>query len=365
MISADQVAAIGLCVALGITFFLWKSRRNFALLPELPLAKGAAASDVTVVIPARNEAHQIRRVIECLAGLPIIVVDDSSTDTTAIWASSAGARVVTAPPLPAGALGKPNACAAGAAQVTTRWILFVDADTWFEPGFVASLVHYAEARRLQFATVFLDQHCVTLVEKILLPYALALYFTGVNAKRVNDSNSSEALANGQCLLFERAAYETIGGHQAVLSSVIEDVALARLAKQHRLRLRILRTATLGHVRMYDSFSAVWRGFQKNSFRFLLVNPATGAQVIAASILLTSYLPVLGLLLVAHLPAWSIALFAALPFLWLAGWYAAPGGRHPWRVLLAPLGIYLFQLIALNGMLSTLTRRKAIWKGRRV
>ncbi len=315
----NQAAAIGLAVALGITLFLWKSRRNFALLPELPLARNPATPDVTIVIPARNEAHQISRVVASLAGLPIIVVDDSSTDGTAIQAASAGATIITVPPLPAGALGKPNACAAGASVVTTRWILFVDADTWFEPGFVPSLVHYVEARRLQFATVFLDQHCVTLAEKILLPYALALYFTGVNAKRVNDSNSREALANGQCLLFERAAYEAIGGHQAVVSSVIEDLALARLAKQHRLRLRVLRTGTLGHVRMYDSFASVWRGFQKNSFRFLLVNPATGVQVISASILLTSYLPVLGLLILNRFPAWTVAIFAALPFLWLASW----------------------------------------------
>ncbi len=365
MIPTNQVAAIGFIVALGMTFFLWKSRRNFALLPELPLVRDAAVPDVTIIIPARNEAHQIERAVTGFAGLPVIVVDDSSTDETAAEAASAGATILAAPPLPSGALGKPNACAAGAARAATRWLLFVDADTWFEPGFASSLVHYATTRRLQFASVFLDQHCVTLPEKIVLPYALALYFAGVSAKRVNDSVSSEALANGQCLLFERAAYQVIGGHQAVISSVIEDVALASLAKQHRLKLRILRTATLGHVRMYDSFGAIWRGFQKNSFRFLLVNPLTGFQVIAASILLTSYLPVLVLLLAAHFSLLPSAIFALLPFLWLSSWYSAPNGRHPWRILLAPFGIYLFQLIALDGMLSTLTHRKAVWKGRRV
>lgn len=365
MTLANQVAFIGLVVALGITFFLWKSRRNFALLPELPLVKDGAPPDVTVIIPARNEAEQIARVVGSFSGLPVVVVDDASTDDTVVRAASAGAIVISAPPLPVGALGKPNACAAGAIEAKTRWLLFVDADTWFEPGFANSLVHYATTRRLQFASVFLDQHCLTLAEKILLPYALALYFTGVSAKRVNDSRSSEALANGQCLLFERTAYHSIGGHLAVLDSVIEDVALARLAKQYRLRLRILRTGTLGHVRMYDSFTAAWRGFQKNSFRFLLVNPMTGVQVIAASILLTSYLPILVLLLVARFPPWPIAVFALLPFLWLASWYSAPNGRHPWRILLAPFGIYLFQLIALNGMFSTITRRRAVWKGRHV
>ena len=146
---------------------------------------------------------------------------------------------------------------------------------------------------------------------------------------------------------------------AVASSVIEDVALARVAKKQGLQTRVLRSEKLGHVRMYDSFSSIWRGFQKNSFRFLLVNPISGLQVIAASILLTSYLPVLAWLLVDR--QWVAAgIFAVLPPISLASWY------EKWsHAMLAPVAIYLFQLIALNGMLTTLLRRKTDWKGRRV
>ncbi len=301
----------GSLVSSGMTFFLWKSRRNYLLLPELPLVREGDSPDVTIVIPARNEAANIGRVVASLQPHRVLVVNDASTDETARLAELAGAEVIAAPPLPEGALGKPNACSFGAMHVTCRWVLFVDADTWFEPRFVPSLLHYAEHRRLQMATVFLDQHCVTLAEKTLLPYALALYFTGVSARAVNDPKKREALANGQCLLFERSAYEAIGGHQAVISSVIEDVALAFLAKHRHLRLRVMRTETLGHVRMYDTFTAIWRGFQKNSFRFLLINPGTGIQVIAASILLTSYLPVIALLWAAHFPGWCLMVFAAV------------------------------------------------------
>ncbi len=367
-VTAESAALTGAAVGLGIAFFLWKSRRNYLLLPEVPAPREAEGQrvDVTIVIPARNEARNIGRLVaSVLRSGRVLVVDDSSTDDTASHAARAGAEVIAAPPLPAGALGKPHACSFGARQADTRWVLFLDADTWFEPGFVPSLIHFAEQRRLQMATVFLDLHCVSLAEKVLLPYAIALYFAGVSARAVNDSNSPESLANGQCLLFEREAYEAIGGHQAVIASVIEDVALARLAKQKKLRVRVLRTVTLGHVRMYESFQAIWRGFQKNSFRFLLINPFTGVQVIAASILLTSYLPVIALLWAGGLPPWCVAAFALAPVLWLSGWYSAPHGRHPWRSLLAPLGIYFFQAIALNGMLTTLFGLKADWKGRRV
>jgi hypothetical protein len=154
----------------------------------------------------------------------------------------------------------------------------------------------------------------------------------------------------------------MGGHTAVIESVIEDVAMAQQAKKNNLKLRVMRAEHLGHVRMYDSAGAIWRGFQKNSFRFLQVNPMGGLQVVFSSILLTSWAPLLLLGLrdsVMLLPAPPVWLLFVIPFLMLFPWYAG------WRVLLAPCAIYFFQLIALNGMVSTLTRRKTDWKGRGV
>jgi chlorobactene glucosyltransferase len=359
-----------LCIAVtcGIFLMLWKSRLSYLSLPKLPHSSLKAAPDLTVIIPARNEAHQIGRAIASFPRLRVIVVDDDSRDETAAIAVGARATVIAAPPLGPGAKGKPNACAAGAAIATTKWILFVDADTWFDPAFPASLVAYAEFHQLQMATAFLEQQCMTLAEKMLLPYAFALYFTGVSAHSVNRQGSGAALANGQCLLFLRSAYEEIGGHTAVIESVIEDVAIAEQAKKHNLNLRVMRAEHLGHVRMYDGAGAIWRGFQKNSFRFLQVNPLGGLQVIFSSILLTSWAPllILGLadypslrepvLPITPTPVW---LLFVTPFLTLLPWYAG------WGVLLAPFAIYFFQLIALNGMVTTLTRRKTDWKGRGV
>ena len=359
--------ALVIALAAAIVLILWKSRLNYIFLPSLPVVSNTQPLDLTVIVPARNEAHQITRVVQSFPGVPVIVVDDASTDNTAESARSAGAQVIAAPELPPGHRGKPNACAEGARHVSTKWLLFADADTWFDPPFAASLVAYAESARLPFVTAFLEQHCETLAEKALLPYAFALYFTGVSARAVNNPRSREALANGQCMLFDRAVYESIGGHSAVARSVVEDVAFARHAKQQGIPVRVIRAEHLGHVRMYDSFSAIWRGFQKNSFRFLLINPWSGLQVILASILLTSWLPIL-LLGLADYPKLSGAMFLTptpvtilflAPLLSLIPWYRG------WPILLAPFAIYLFQLIALNGMLATLTHRPTLWKSRHV
>jgi chlorobactene glucosyltransferase len=336
-----------------MVFFLAKSRRNYEALPQLDGVPSENAG-LTVIIPARNEELQIRR---CLSSFEpgTIVVDDASTDRTSEIARSEGAVVIAAPCLAPGVMGKPNACMAGARQARTKWLLFVDADTWYSPDFAAKAVAYAERERLDVLTAFLRQQRETWAERVILPYAFALYFCGVTARNVNAAESGEALANGQCLLVRREAYEQVGGHDAVKASVIEDVAFAMLAKQRGLRLRVVRAERLGSVRMYSGFSSIWRGLEKNSFRFLKVNPLTGAQVIAASIALTSWLPAILLA-----PGWLAVPIALAPSVMLKRWYGN------WlHALTAPLAIYAFQLIALSGMVKSIIGGTTLWKGRRV
>jgi glycosyltransferase involved in cell wall biosynthesis len=351
-------ATVAALIAAGILILALKARLNFLRLPALP-AGAMPEADVTVIIPARNEATNIARVVRSFPDVDVVVVDDASSDGTPGLARAAGAQVIPAPPLPEGHLGKPNACQAGALAAPTEWLLFVDADTWYEPGFAGQFVAYAQEEKLEMASAFLRQHTDSFFEHVLLPYAFALYFTGVNADHVNSYISREALANGQCLLIRRETYRKLGGHASVATSIIEDVALARRAKQHGVNVRVIRAENYGHVRMYESLGGIWRGFEKNSFRFLLVNPLSGAIVVTASIVLTSYLPVLAFLLKSG--DWFPAVgFAVLPGLAFMPWY-----RGPRSIVLAPVAIYLFQLIALSGMFKTLTRRKTRWKGRPV
>ncbi len=349
--------SLAIAVALGILIFFWKSRANYLALPSLPILDNPNPPSVTVIIPARDEAQSIARAVLSFPNTPVLVVDDASTDSTAEIAARAGARVIPAPPLPSGALGKPNACQAGADASSSDWLLFADADTWFDPRFLPSLLAYAARENLDAASLFPHQHCLTLAEQTLLPYAFALYFTGVDARAVNSPRSPESLGNGQCFLFRRAIYQAIGGHRAVINTVIEDIALARLLKQNGLRYRVLRAESLAHVRMYSSFAAIFRGFAKNAFRFLTVNPITAAQVILASILATSWLPVL---LWAALESQWIP--AALLFLSLPAVLLPIYGKRVWLV---PAAVYGFQLIALASLAATLTGRKVTWKGRRV
>jgi len=87
---------------------------------------------VTVIIPALNEAGNIRQLVQevqAVISVKVIVVDNGSTDFTAEEAKAAGAEVVKEP-----RRGYGYACAAGVALAkNTDVLVFMDGDFSFSP----------------------------------------------------------------------------------------------------------------------------------------------------------------------------------------------------------------------------------------
>jgi glycosyltransferase involved in cell wall biosynthesis len=352
---SDLGHSISLWVALGVSVlfiaFFVKSRLNYLGIPKLP-QRGPTASppDCMVVVPARNEEATVARVVKSFPHDTVIVVDDHSEDGTAEAARQAGAGVLPAPDLLSQSMGKPNACAAGARVLRSRWVLFADADTWFDEGFLDAAVASAQASGLAFLSIYLQPDCVGFAESVLVPCAVALYFCGVSP-----GGDAAGLFTGQCVLVRRDAYDFLGGHNAVITSVVEDVKLAALARRHRLKFATARADELGHVRFHPD--GLWSGFERNSFRFVMVSPWIGTAIVAATFVAALWLPVLVWL--AMDKQWAAFIpFALLPSAVLGIWYG-----NPLRALLAPLGILGMFFVIANGFIAALTGRQIEWKGR--
>jgi glycosyltransferase involved in cell wall biosynthesis len=347
---------VSLLVALGVAVlfiaFFVKARLNYLGIPKLPASKPEAGAlpDCMVIVPARNEETVIARVVKSFPHDTVIVVDDHSGDGTAEAARQAGAGVLAAPDLAPQSMGKSNACAAGARVLRSRWVLFADADTWFEDGFLDAAVAYAETNRVSFLSVYLQPEFGSFAESVLVPCAVALYFCGVSP-----SADASEIVNGQCLLVRREAYDFTGGHAVVLTSLIEDVKLAMIAARHRLKFATVRSGPLGHVRFHPD--GLWRGFERNAFRFVMINPWIGITILAAAFIAALWLP--ALIWLAIDKQWAAtAVFGVLPWALLGIWY-----RNPLRALLAPLGIYGMFFVIANGFIAALTGRQLEWKGR--
>jgi chlorobactene glucosyltransferase len=67
------------------------------------------------------------------------------------------------------------------------------------------------------------------------------------------------------MLFRRSAYNEIGGHAGINTSLVDDLSLARRTQAARLRWRVAHVADLVTCRMYHSGREAVEGFTKNLF----------------------------------------------------------------------------------------------------
>ncbi|PYO50704.1 MAG: glycosyl hydrolase, partial [Gemmatimonadetes bacterium] len=232
---------------------------------------------VTVIVPARNEAHNIARCVTSILStnypqLEVLVVDDSSSDGTADIARKAAAsdrrlRVVRNAPLPDGWFGKQWACATGAKVAHGEILQFTDADTVHAPDLVTRSVNAMRRTAADLFSVAGRQELGGFWEKLVQPQmftVLSMRYGGTES--VNQSpRVGNKIANGQCIFVRRASYDAIGGHGSVRSSVAEDLLLAQRFFAARKRVVLMLGVKQLSTRMYASLSEIVTGWRKNAF----------------------------------------------------------------------------------------------------
>jgi glycosyltransferase involved in cell wall biosynthesis len=229
---------------------------------------------VSIIVPARNEEPSLGACLESLTTqtgmtFEIIVVDDASVDRTrAIAQSFAGVRVISSDPLRQdqtgnGWTGKNNALLAGAKQARAEYLLFTDADTVHLPGSLARALDEAKREQADLLSYSPQQVVVTFAERAVMPVIFSELAAQYPPHKVRDVTSEIVAANGQYILVRRAVYEAVGGHAAVATEILEDVALARLFRNagHRVYFRYGGDAV--RTRMYRNWPQLREGWTKN------------------------------------------------------------------------------------------------------
>ena len=267
---------------------------NLACFRGLRSAAPPGAGDaprVSILVPARNEAHNIE---PCVASLlaqdypdfELIVLDDHSADGTGDLVRALGLRldgprrIISGAPLPAGWTGKNWACHQLAQAAAGEFLFFTDADTTHAPGTLSATVFAARAARADLLSAWPRLITRTWSEKLIIPMILLLglvlypHWFVVLCQRFpqlanglpQSARRALGAANGQFLFFTRAAYDRIGGHSALRDHLVEDVALGRAIAErigHGMRLINCEALRFSTCRMYRSFPEVWEGFTKN------------------------------------------------------------------------------------------------------
>ncbi len=332
---------------------------------------------LSIIVPARNEEASLR---DCLSSLvaqsepgwvlgehwELLVVDDASTDATAAIAREfAGVTLLASrAPLPKGWTGKNNACWTAAEAARGQWLLFTDADTVHHASSGSRSMVEAERYKVGLLSYSPLQKVSGLFERAVMPLVFSELATAYPPAQVNDPARRIAIANGQFLLFSRAAYRETGGHAAVAASLVEDVDLAFLAKQRKAGLRFRYAPEAVEARMYRSPGAMWQGWVKN-LALLINNALPLAMWRVLDVLMVWGLPLLGLLY----PTPFVWVRVAFWLLWLRTVVrvyrrAARSNFSTADVLLGALvGMPIFAALLYTSWYHTRILKRASWKGR--
>jgi len=276
---------VQILVLVGLVIFLLNLMMNLRSLrvPQVDAIVPSPVPFVSILIPARNEEDNIGPCIECLRkqdypNYEIVVVDDNSTDRTAviakeIAASDSRVRVIDGAPLPSGWSGKAFACHQLAMAARGEWLLFVDADTRHKPYMLRSVMALALEGKPSLLCGFPRQIATTLSQKVVIPvfYFLIMVWTPLWwLQRCDDSKPSVTI--GQFFLFRSDEYWRIGGHEAVRSRVTEDIWLGAQVCRNGGQIMVVDLSPVVSCQMYGSLRSMWQGFAKNIYSVAAFSP---------------------------------------------------------------------------------------------
>jgi hopene-associated glycosyltransferase HpnB len=259
--------------------FFWRIQRP---KPD-PGDKAGFSGSVFAVVPARNEAALIGPVITSLlnqsVAMPVVLVDDESTDGTADVARRAAEKagkpealiVIRSKPLPPGWTGKLWAMHQGiqhARAFNPAWLLLTDADVLHGPETVANLGLLASHGAYDLVSFMVKLHCESLAEKLLIPAFVYFFFMLYPPAWIRDPRRSTAGAAGGCMLVRAETLERAGGLESIRGAVIDDCALARLLKQHGGKLWLGLTDQSQSLRRYNTFADVEHMVSRTAFNQL-------------------------------------------------------------------------------------------------
>ena len=355
-------------------------------LPAIPLPL------LTVVIPAHNEelmaANCARSVLASdYPSLELIFVLDRCTDGTRavlepIAAADPRLRIVENSSCPADWAGKCNAARVGADNARGELILFTDADTHFDPKLLRASVQLLRSRALSMLSLFSAPTHKYWFEMVVQPVTSLMLLKLFPMTRANAARGRRPFANGQFMLFERAAYQALGGHAAVKDDLLEDLAFARRMRRVKMEQGVAVSDGLLVVSMYDSWKAFQTGWKRIYIESCRRNPARMRKealqllviVVAIPVIRTASVVLAAIALLDGHPmdagtrafaVGALALGIAAPIIRLAtlAWIHRTASFPVWSALLFPGAAIAVARIFFDGARDLHARTPVRWGGR--
>jgi chlorobactene glucosyltransferase len=380
----------------GIFIVYWIHNQYHLDIDVKPTPPPADGPLISVCVPARNEERNIRTCVKAILAqdypnVEVIVLDDRSTDRTSeilrnlimesdslpsnLKEQAPSLQIINGSDLPPGWAGKPHALFQASDAARGEWLCFVDADTFLLPNTLSACYAKAAETKADMFTIMTFQILGSFWEKVVMPIVMTALSVVFSPRKVNESNSKDAIANGQFILIKRSVYDAIGGHESVKAQIVEDKAIAEQVKWNGYRLIVANGNSMARTRMYTSLPEMWEGWTKNIYLGLSDRPslmvlgAFGAFLALVAALILPLWPVLGFLwylqgggglaltvMAQSLILWGIVIYARARV-------SVGMGISAWFAFTLPLGAALFAAMMFASTWKVLSGKGVSWKGR--
>ncbi len=341
---------------------------NLITAQPKPAKTAPQPNQVSVLIPARNEAHTLPILLQNLQKTgslisEIIVYNDQSEDETADIVRQRShhdtrIRLIEGHSLPEGWVGKNNACHQLAMAARAKYLLFLDADVKTDHNAIELAVAQMQKKKLTLFSFFPSQQMQSFGEWLLVAQVNVILTSLLPLALINHLPFQiMAAANGQFMMFDADIYHQYRFHEKVRGTPVEDVAIARNIKKSALKMRTALAPAQLTCRMYQGYRDALCGLARSARYFF------GGSIIAGWIYA-----------IFSLLGWISVLTSMHP-LWLAGYFLllismrAFVARASHQSVAKNLLLMPLQQLALLHLLYTASKqtltKKTIWKGRKI
>ncbi|HZC59847.1 MAG TPA: glycosyltransferase [Chthoniobacterales bacterium] len=257
----EYLVAAGALLWVALLLVPWRPWDTRERLEAIEAGVAPILSDITVLVPARNEAASIRRTLAALrkqgVDLKIVLVNDQSSDETASIARSTlatGLSVIDGTSLPDEWTGKLWALEQGFRTIGTDLVLLLDADIELEPGMVGALKQKLLSEKLDLVSIMAWLRMETFWEKLLAPAFIYFFKLVYPFSFGNSPDSTLGVAAGGCILVRADALRKAGAFWSIRNAIIDDCALASQIKASGGRTWIGLSRSVRSHRPYPRFA---------------------------------------------------------------------------------------------------------------
>lgn len=319
----------------------------------------------------RDEERNVQALITNLQkltypSLEIILLDDHSADQTHHIASKLikgdeRFHIISGAPLKKGWAGKVHACYQLGKAASGDYMLFLDADARLNQNTIENMLPFFQKKKVGLVTGFPHFPVTTFLSKLLVPMQHFVIWLHLPIGLANKSTFPAAsAAHGAFMFFKREAYEHVGGHHAVKSSIVEDVHLAREMKRSGFHVRLINATPFVTCYMYETNKEVWNGFLKNIY----IGIGRSPWMVGVLTIFYTLFYILPLPLATLAPFYGFWFALPLVLVWSQKLYIdLKTKQKSYLFLFMPLSAIAFLFILHASMWKSLRKQHYIWKGR--